>query len=82
VRHLDSNSQSSTANKEIEVDTDNTIVLTIAEACAAARIGRTSLYREVKAGKLRAIKRGRRTLILLTDLRRWLQSSPAIKPTS
>jgi excisionase family DNA binding protein len=56
------------------------IAYSISEACAAARIGRTSLYQEIKAGRLRAIKRGRRTLILPADLHRWLETSPAIKP--
>jgi excisionase family DNA binding protein len=53
---------------------------TIAEACAVGRIGRTSFYKAIRNGELRAIKRGRRTLILPADLRRWLESSPAIKP--
>ena len=44
------------------------LAYTIAEACAAAR-----------AGELRAVKRGRRTLILRDDLVRWLENLPAIK---
>jgi len=58
---------------------DNPIVLTIAEACAAARIGRTSLYQEIKAGRLRAIKQGRRTKILPPPISRagWSQA-PAL----
>ena len=56
------------------------LVLTVAEACSAARTGRTSLYRAIGVGDLRAVKRGRRTLVLVDDLRRWLESHPAIEP--
>jgi excisionase family DNA binding protein len=56
------------------------IALTVTEACSAARAGRTSLYHAINVGQLRAVKRGRRTLVLADDLRRWIESHPAIEP--
>jgi excisionase family DNA binding protein len=56
------------------------MALTIIEACDATRTGKTKIYEEIKAGRLRAHKRGRTTLILPEDLREWVASLPAIEP--
>jgi excisionase family DNA binding protein len=56
------------------------LAFSVAEACSAARIGRTSLYEAIRCGRLRAVKHAKRTLILAEDLRRWLESLPALEP--
>ena len=56
------------------------LAYSIAEACSAARAGRTALYEAIRAGELRAVKRGRRTLVLADDLRDWLDNLPTVKP--
>lgn len=38
------------------------------------------VYKAIADGKLRACKRGRRTIVLQSDFIRWLESFPAIKP--
>jgi excisionase family DNA binding protein len=54
------------------------LVHTIPEACAITRTGRTALYQAIRSGALRAVKRGRRTLIPDEDLRRWVQALPPV----
>lgn len=43
-------------------------------------IGRTLLYNEIKAGRLRAVKSGGRTLIRRADLEAYMASLPPMEP--
>lgn len=55
------------------------LTYTLKEAAAALGVGRTTLWRAVSEGKLRAIKLGSRTLIPADALRRWLATLPAVQ---
>lgn len=53
------------------------LVHTIPQASEAAQTGRTKLYAEIAAGRLRVVKVGRKTLIRDEELRRWLAQCEA-----
>ena len=46
----------------------------IAEAVKATNVGRSLLYEEIRAGKLKTFKVGNRTLIATDDLIAWLEA--------
>jgi excisionase family DNA binding protein len=48
--------------------------LSVAEFCAQFSLGRSKAYEEIKAGRLRIVKVGRRTLITASDAMAWLTS--------
>jgi hypothetical protein len=51
-------------------------VLSIAQAARCANLGRTSLYAAIASGLLKTRKAGRRTLVEVTELRRYIESLP------
>jgi excisionase family DNA binding protein len=56
--------------------------LSVIEAVQLSGLGRTTIYEALSAGQLKAVKAGRRTLILAEDLRHWLEGLPAVEPKS
>jgi len=58
---------------------DKPLAYSVNEACELARTGRTVLYAAIASGELRAVKRGRKTLVLPADLRDWVQRLPPLE---
>jgi excisionase family DNA binding protein len=53
----------------------------IPEFCLLYGVCRTTVYEEIRAGRLRAVKVGRRTLILVDDAEAWLAALPTLGET-
>ena len=54
------------------------LAFSIPDLVAAANISRSMLYEEIKSGKLRVRKVGRRTIVLYEDAESWLRSLPEL----
>jgi excisionase family DNA binding protein len=55
------------------------LAYSIPEVCKCSNAGRTTVYKAINAGDLTAHKRGSRTIVLSSDLERWLGSLPQIE---
>ena len=64
---------------EAEQGSPDKRALTVEEFIAAYGIGRTTTYEEIAAGRLAAVKLGRRTIIPREAADAWLASLPPIK---
>jgi excisionase family DNA binding protein len=53
------------------------LAYSVEEVRTLVGISRSALYHAIGAKELRAVKRGRRTIILATDLRSWLDHLPS-----
>jgi hypothetical protein len=53
--------------------------MSIRAFCETYNLGRTSTYAEIKAGRLKARKAGRRTVITADDAEHWLSCLPAME---
>lgn len=55
------------------MDTSSRLAFSIDQLAKAVSIGRTRIYQEIKTGRLRPLKCGRRTLVPATEVQRWLE---------
>lgn len=71
-------------NMEPTVETSplgDCLALGITDAARVAGVGRSTNYEEINAGRLKARKAGRRTLIARADLQAWLDALPNRAPS-
>ncbi len=61
-------------------DTSQKMAFSVDEAARRADTCRDKIYGAINAGKLRARKNGRRTLILASDLEAYLNDLPVLSP--
>ena len=52
--------------------------LSIEQFCERYGVGRTKAYAEIKSGRLRARKVGRRTILIQDDAEEWLRKLPPV----
>lgn len=57
---------------------NDVVAYSIDAAAKASHTGRTKLYAEIKAGRLKAVKLGARTLITAEALAEWLNNLPGL----
>lgn len=56
------------------------LAYSIKEVRELIAISNSSIYKEIGEGRLRAVKRGNRTMILAADLKDWMGRWPASRP--
>jgi len=54
----------------------------VLEAISLLGIGKTYFYRELAAGRIRAVKSGRRTLVPAEAISDWIAALPTANPAS
>ncbi len=63
-----------------DIDDEPKLAFSIEEAAHRADSCRDTIYGAINAGKLRAKKHGRRTIILASDLESYLSDLPVFEP--
>ena len=63
-----------------QFEADASGAMRVDEFCRKYRIGQTKFYDEIKSGRLRAVKCGKRTLVLNRDSIAWERTLSAVNP--
>jgi len=57
----------------------DTAAISIDQFCVQFNLGRTSAYKEIAAGRLKARKIGSRTVLLADDVKAWRDALPSME---
>ena len=57
------------------------LAISIIEAAKRSGVGRSSIYEAIGRGDLKIRKHGRRSLVLVDDLKAWVSAMPEAKPS-
>jgi excisionase family DNA binding protein len=60
-------------------ETSSTVAYTVAQTMMRLNLGRDSIYKAIRDGRLRARKFGKRTVITGADIERFLESLPTFE---
>ena len=66
-------SKKKTKIADIQPQDGDRLAFMIPEFCVAARIGRSTVYEEIRSGRLKTVKVGSRTLIPVKEAEAWLK---------
>jgi excisionase family DNA binding protein len=61
------------------MDSTDREAFAVREFCARYGICRQTFYDEVRRGRLRAVKLGKKTIVLRTDAEAWVATMPALE---
>lgn len=60
------------------LDDSERLALSVKGTANTLNIGQTKVYQEIKEGRLKAVKFGKRTLIPVSSIKEWLNTLPQI----
>lgn len=69
-------------NSFVTLDLSGEGPLSVKEVCRITGLSRTLISAQIRLGKLIARKAGRRTLVMRSDLRKWLEGLPTVQATA
>jgi hypothetical protein len=80
VRHADETMRSKVSDPQNQSSEQILRAFGIEEFCRRYSVGRTTAYAEMKAGRLRRRKVGKRSIIAQEDAEAWLHGLPIVTP--
>jgi hypothetical protein len=55
------------------------LAFSLSEFCRIAKVGRTKVYEDARAGRLRILKNGKRSIVTADEARRYIDNLPRLE---